>query len=66
MPAATKKEYTKLLVSVSEAADMLGIGRTNLYHRINSKEIEAVKIGGRRLVKLASIEEFVDRASNDH
>lgn len=63
MTLSQKSEYTNRLVSVSEAAHILGIGRTNLYSRINSKQIDAIRIGGRRLVKLASIEAFIDQAS---
>jgi excisionase family DNA binding protein len=63
MPEILKNEYANRLVSVAEAAHILGIGRTNLYSRINAKEIDAIRIGGRRLVKLASINAFIDRAS---
>jgi excisionase family DNA binding protein len=62
---STIKNTPNMLVSVAEAARILGIGRTNLYNRINSREIEAIRIGGRRLVKLASIEAFIDRVSGE-
>lgn len=66
MPIPLKSEYANRLVSVTEAAHILGIGRTNLYSRINAKQIEAIRIGGRRLVKLASIEAFIDQASQQN
>lgn len=53
------------LISINETARLLGIGRTNVYNRINSSEIDAVRIGGRRLIKLASVQAFIDRLSGD-
>ena len=43
------------LVSVKDAAALLGIGRTKLYELINSREIDSVKIGTRTLIKQASL-----------
>lgn len=51
------------LISINEVTRLLGIGRSNVYNRINKNEIEAVRIGNRRLVKLSSVEAFIDRAS---
>jgi excisionase family DNA binding protein len=56
-------ELKPLLVSVNEAVRLIGIGRTALYEYINSNELDTVRIGGRRLIKLSSIDDFIDRMS---
>jgi excisionase family DNA binding protein len=49
-----------LLVTVEEAAQMLNIGRTNAYQLVMSGQIQSVKIGRRRLVVRAGVQNFVD------
>jgi excisionase family DNA binding protein len=52
----------RLLVSVGEAATVLGgLGRVHIYWLLKRREIRSVSIGRRRLVVLASIEEYVQR-----
>lgn len=46
---------TPRLLTVSEAAECLGIGRTNVYALIKKGELPLVKIGGRSLVDPADI-----------
>jgi len=48
-------------VSVEEAAVLLGIGRTLAYQLVLSHALRSVKVGRRRLVIRASIEEYVER-----
>jgi excisionase family DNA binding protein len=48
-------------VSVEEAALLLGVGRTVTYALVLASELRSVKIGRRRLVVRASIEEYVTR-----
>jgi excisionase family DNA binding protein len=48
-------------VSVEEAAFLLGVGRTVTYGLVLASELRSVKIGRRRLVVRASIEEYVAR-----
>jgi excisionase family DNA binding protein len=48
-----------LLVSVEQAACMLGIGRTRMFELVMSRAITSVKIGRRRLVVRRSLEEFI-------
>lgn len=52
-----------LLCPIPEAARLLGIGRSLLYQRLNSGDLESVKIGTRRLVKVHSIKALIDRAT---
>lgn len=49
-----------LLYRVTEAAELLGIGRTNVYELMNDGKMRSVKIGHRRLIPRASLEQFVD------
>jgi excisionase family DNA binding protein len=53
------KMDTQLLLSVEEAADMIGLGRTRTYELVMTKKIQSVKVGRRRLVVRSSLAEFV-------
>ena len=48
-----------LLVSAAEAALLLGVHRATLYDLMNGGALPSVKIGRRRLIAFASLEEFV-------
>lgn len=50
----------KIAVSISEAAEMVGISRSALYPRLMSGEVPTVVIGGRRVVPVAQLREWVD------
>jgi excisionase family DNA binding protein len=50
-----------LLVSVEQAAKILGIGRTRFFDLIMSHAVTSVKIGRRRLIVRSSLAEFVER-----
>ena len=47
------------LLSVDEAAGLLGIGRSALYGEIGAGRLASVKVGRRRLVPSGAIAEFV-------
>lgn len=49
------------LLSISDTAKVLGVGRSKLYALINEGSLETVTVGRRRLVVVASIERFVER-----
>lgn len=51
----------KLLYSPSEAAALVGVGRSTLYELIGSGAIESVRIGTLRRVPARALEEYVDR-----
>ncbi len=51
----------RLLVTVPEAMQAIGVGRTTLYELIAAAELELVKIGSASRVPVASIERFVER-----
>jgi len=52
---------TPVMISVEGAAALLGIGRTLAYQLVLTQELRSVKVGRRRLVIRASIEEYVGR-----
>ena len=49
----------RALLSVRETGVVLGIGRTKLYEMIGCGELETVKIGTRRLVRVSSVNRIV-------
>jgi excisionase family DNA binding protein len=51
----------KLLLTVEEAADQLGIGRTLAYALVKDGEIESVRIGRLRRIPAAELGRYLDR-----
>ena len=51
----------RLLITVREAAERLGLGRSLTYEFIRKGELASIKIGGARRVAVADLEEFVVR-----
>jgi excisionase family DNA binding protein len=51
----------KLLLTVEEAADRLGIGRTLTYALVKTGEIESVQIGRLRRIPLGALDDFLAR-----
>jgi excisionase family DNA binding protein len=49
----------KLLLTTTEAAERLGIGRSSLYDLIRSNRLRTVKIGRRRLVPLTALDDAI-------
>ncbi len=49
------------LLSVNEAAEMLGIGRSALYAELAAGRLRSLKIGRRRVVPSGAIAEYVRR-----
>ncbi len=50
-----------LIISVNAGCEALGIGRNSLYNLIESGEIETVRIFGRTLLRMDSVEALVQR-----
>ena len=48
-----------LLLSITETANTLNLGRTSVYALINEGKLETRKMGRRRLVTVASIRRLV-------
>jgi excisionase family DNA binding protein len=55
----------RVLLTVEEAAERLGIGRTLTYKLISSGEIESIRIGRLRRVPTAAIQDYARRLSGD-
>jgi excisionase family DNA binding protein len=51
----------KLLMTVDEAASMLGIARSHLYQLLQNAQVASVKIGRSRRIPVAALERFVQR-----
>jgi excisionase family DNA binding protein len=51
----------KLLLTVSEAAARLGIGRSHTYTFVQRGELPSVKLGRARRVPVEALQEFVAR-----
>jgi excisionase family DNA binding protein len=48
-----------LTCSIVSAADALSVSRVTIYNYLKDGKLEAVKVGGRRLVKIDSIKRLV-------
>lgn len=46
----------RIFASIRETGSTLGLGRSTIYRMINDGQLETVKMGSRRLVRIASIE----------
>lgn len=51
----------RLLYSVEEAADLLGIGRTFMFHLVATGEIDSFKIGKRRKIPRGALDSYIER-----
>jgi excisionase family DNA binding protein len=61
MTASIALPPTKLLLTVEEAADRLGIGRTLAYALVKSGDLESVQIGRLRRVPADALGAFLTR-----
>lgn len=52
---------SRLLLTLEEAAETLGIGRSTLYRLLASRDIRSVKIGWMRRIAVADLEAYVER-----
>lgn len=52
-------ESTKVAYSVTEAAELLSLGRTLVFSLIKSGELGSMKVGHRRLVTYEDLQAFV-------
>ena len=50
-----------LAVSTSEAARLLGVSRPTLYQYIGRDDFPSFKLGGRVLVSVSGLREWIDR-----
>jgi excisionase family DNA binding protein len=52
---------TKLLLSVEEAADLLGVSRSTMYDLMRTRAITSVRIGRCRRISLEALRAYVER-----
>jgi excisionase family DNA binding protein len=60
-PAAT----LRLLMTVAEAANALGLCRSVIYELLLTGELASVKIGRARRIPISALEAFVERRLNE-
>ena len=51
----------RLLLTVSEAAQQLGIGRSLLYELLADGEVESIHVGRLRRIPIDALADFIDR-----
>ena len=54
-------EIAKRLLTIREAGELLGVGRTTVYELIANDELEVVHIGRSARIPTAAVDDFVDR-----
>jgi excisionase family DNA binding protein len=64
MPMATQiaggSDKTKLLLTVTEAASLLSLGRSKTYELVRAGVIPSVRITGSRRIKVSDLRAYVD------
>lgn len=53
------------LLTVDEAKDRLGIGRTKFYEYLGNGSLRAVRLGRRRMVPASEVDRFIARAMEE-
>ena len=51
----------RILLSVNELSECLGIGRDKVYDILKSSDLEVVRLGRRTLITRRSVDAFIDR-----
>ena len=57
--ATSTRQPSIQLLSLKEAREMLGIGDWMLFQLLRTNAIRSVKIGGRRLISMRALEDYV-------
>ncbi len=52
---------TKVLLTVEEVAEAMGLGRTYVYELVMRREIRSIKLGRKRRIPVTALNEFVAR-----
>jgi excisionase family DNA binding protein len=62
VPVSESQEFrpTKLLLTVTEASQVLAISRSKLYELLNSGHLPSVHIGRSRRIRMKDVEDFVN------
>lgn len=54
-----------LAVSAAEAARLLGVSRPTLYQLLNQEGFPSFRVGGRVLISVAGLQEWIDRQTKE-
>ena len=57
----TVQSTPRMVLTVEEAAERLGIGRTLMYALVKSGDVESIAIGRLRRIPLDALDDFVER-----
>lgn len=49
-----------LIVSVPDSAVLLGVSKETMWRKVYSRQIESVKLGARRMIKMSTIEKLIN------
>ncbi|ESQ79149.1 hypothetical protein ABENE_22850, partial [Asticcacaulis benevestitus DSM 16100 = ATCC BAA-896] len=63
-PLMQPNAIEKISYGIDEAVKATGLGRTFLYERMASGELKSIKVGGRRLIRVADLMDFLQNAAN--
>jgi excisionase family DNA binding protein len=68
VPISEKQEFgpTKLLLTVTEASQVLAISRSKLYELLNSGTLPSVHIGRSRRIRMKDVEEFINDGGHEY
>ena len=56
--------HSGLAVGVEDAAKLVSVGRTEIYKAIKQKSLASLKVGKRRLIRVAALEEWLATLEN--
>jgi excisionase family DNA binding protein len=59
--AIVMAQAAALLASIDETVETLQVSRNSIYKLLDSGDLRAVKIGSRRMIVRASIDEFIEQ-----
>jgi excisionase family DNA binding protein len=57
---------TKLLLTISEATEVLAISRSKVYELLNSGHLPSVHIGRSRRIRVRDVEDFVNCGGSEY
>jgi excisionase family DNA binding protein len=68
VPVSVNPEFspTKLLLTVTEASQVLAISRSKLYELLNSGNLPSVHIGRSRRIRMKDVEHFVNDGGHEY
>ncbi len=57
--AAPAHTADPIAISINEAARLAGVGRTRIYQALGYGELPSIKLGRRRLIRVAAVEAWL-------